>query len=46
MEAEPSRGRRRVLGILLEAIVLVAIAGVAYSLLREGGASSERGRIL
>ena len=35
MEAGPPRSRRRVLGILLAAVVLVAVAGIAYSLLRE-----------
>jgi hypothetical protein len=34
MEAGPPRSRRRVLSILLAAVVLVVIAGIAYSLLR------------
>jgi ABC-type lipoprotein release transport system permease subunit len=38
MEAGPPRSRRRVLGILLAAVVLVAVVGIAYSLLRGGGA--------
>ena len=43
MEAGPPRSRRRVLGILLAAVVLVAVAGIAYSLLRGGELRTKTG---